>query len=379
MKAHSRRRRSRAGMAGITAATVLTAAAVSWPALAESTADFQLGITHTERSIDAWGDTESIADAKTILAELGPLQNQHLMGWGAVNPWPDPLSDQREWDGLDARIKTIDDTGGTAVITLATAPGWMKPGGGRDDDDNGEDDMDWEMESPVAPEHFDDFAKLAAETAQRYDDVQYFQIWNEFKGFWNDDKNRWDYEGFTRFYNTVYDAVKEVRPDASVGGPYAPMVTYTNGAHPSDLGGEWGTVDQRALDAIQYWLDNKTGADFFTLSGTAHSSDGHWYPTRTDQVGDKFRSLTEWVADRTDLPIWWSSFHAELQPDDNGSTPEMIEAALTGMSDGGASTALWWQSECSTPESFPCLWTSVQQPGGGQPTDYTQLAYRYSG
>lgn len=379
MNAHPRRRLARAGIAGAVGATVLAAAALSGNAIAESATDLQLGLTHTERSIDDWGDADAVADAKDILTDLGPLQNQHLMGWGALNPWPNPESAEREWDSLDARIDLIRDTGGTAVITLCTSPGWMKPGGGRDDDDDGEDDMDWEMEAPVAPEHFDDFAQLAAETAQRYDDVQHFQIWNEFKGFWNEDENRWDYEGFTTFYNTVYEAVKEVRPDAIIGGPYAPMVTHVDGSHPSDVSGEWGTLDQRVLDAIEYWLDNNAGADFFTLDGAAHSSDGDWYPTTPEHVTDKFQTVTEWVAERTDLPIWWSEFYVDLQPNDNGSTPEMIDAALTGMSDGGASVALWWQPECSIPQSFPCLWTSVQQPGGGQPTEYTELAYRHSG
>lgn len=376
----TRRRIGRIVTAAITGFTVLAAAAISWPALAEPSGDLQLGLTHTERSIDSWGAPDSIANAKQILADIGPLQNQHLMGWGTENPWPDPESTDRNWETLDARIGLVRETGGTAVITLCTAPGWMKPGGGRDEDDNGEDDMDWEMEAPVAPEHYDDFAQLAAETAQRYKDVKYFQIWNEFKGFWNDASNHWDYEGFTTFYNTVYEAVKEVRPDAVIGGPYAPMVTYQDGgSHPSPVGGEWGVLDHRVLDAIEYWLDNNVGADFFTLDGAAQTSDGRWYPTTTDQVTDKFQTITDWVAERTDLPIWWSEFYVELRADSNASTPEMIEAALVGMEQGGADVALWWQPECSATGSFPCLWTSVQQPGGGQPTRFTTIAQSYAG
>ena len=379
MNAHSRRRLARAGVAGVAVATVLAAGAVSWPVLAESVNGLQLGVTHTTQSIDAWGVPDAIENAQDVLTDLGPLQNQHLMGHGASNPWPDPESPDREWDSLDSRIDLIHETGGTAVITLSTAPGWMKPGGGRDDDDDGVDDMDLDMQAPVAPEHFGDFAQLAAETAQRYDRVQYFQVWNGFDGFWDDEEDHWDYRGFTVFYNAVHQAIKRVRPDAMVGGPSVPMVTGPVGSHPNEVAGEWGVVDQRVLDAVDYWLENNTGADFITLEGTAHSPEDEWYPTTPEQVSDKFHTITQWVAQRTDLPIWWSQFHVGLRPNDDGSTPEMIRAALTGMADGGASVALWWQPECSTPISFPCLWTSTQQPGGGQPTEYTQLAYRYSG
>ncbi|GAA4912265.1 beta-glucanase (GH16 family) [Stackebrandtia albiflava] len=385
MTVHSRpaRFRLRPVLATAAAAALLltgTAAASDATATPRPTADgFQLGVTHTQRSIDSWGDPAAVADAKRLLADLGPLQNQHLMGWGTSNPWPDPDSDARDWESLDARMALIDETGGTPVITLCTAPGWMKPGGGRDSDGDGEDDMDWAMEAPVAPEHFDDFARLAAETAQRYPQVRHFQVWNEFKGFWNEAENRWDYEGFTEFYNVVYTAVKEVRPDALIGGPYTPMVTYAEpGSHPSDISGEWGVLDRRPLDAIEYWLANNVGADFFTMDAAAQTSDGEWHPTTTAQVTDKFRTITEWVAARTDLPIWWSEFYAEVSPAHNGSTPAMMRAALAGMRDGGASVALWWQPECAESGNFPCLWTSVQQPGGGQPTEYTPVAEEFT-
>ncbi len=74
------------------------------------------------------------------------------------------------------------------------------------------------MEERVADEHVRDFANLCRAVAQHYPQVEYFQIWNEFKGYWA--KGGWDVERFTLMYNAVYDAVKAVRPDAQIGGPY---------------------------------------------------------------------------------------------------------------------------------------------------------------
>ena len=110
------------------------------------------------------------------------------------------------------------------------------------------------------PEHYGDFADLCAKVAERYPDVEAFQgsttyvhssmisrfrifrdfclrslmnreesilnssydpqVWNELKGFWNRDENRWAYENYTEMYNMVYLRVKEVNPVAKVGGKY---------------------------------------------------------------------------------------------------------------------------------------------------------------
>ena len=51
----------------------------------------------------------------------------------------------------------------------------------------------------------------------------------------------------------------------SCPGPYT---TSAGRNYPSDeLSGEWGYVDQRLLDAIEYWLGNKAGADFICIDG----------------------------------------------------------------------------------------------------------------
>ena len=43
------------------------------------------------------------------------------------------------------------------------------------------------------------------------------------KGFWDTGRNSWNAQAYTTLYNDVYAAIKAVRPDAEVGGPYAPL------------------------------------------------------------------------------------------------------------------------------------------------------------
>ena len=74
------------------------------------------------------------------------------------------------------------------------------------------------MEDAPLPEHFADFAALSAAGAKRYPCVRHFLVWNEFKGFFDDELKRWDAKGYTDLYNVVYDAVKAVDRANQVGG-----------------------------------------------------------------------------------------------------------------------------------------------------------------
>jgi hypothetical protein len=341
----------------LAALAVAGATATTQSATASAFQSFQVGVTHTQQSVD--GEAAANARAEAILETVGPLQNQHLMGWGTENPEPEP--GVYDWDSLDERMALIERTGGEPVITLCTAPGWMK---GTDD---------WNMDAAPTPAHYDDFADLAVETAKQYPQVRYFQVWNEFKGFWDEDKNRWNYEGFTEMYNLVYERLKEHDPDLMIGGPYISLNVYKDEgqmSHPSSLTGEWGTVDQRDLDAIAYWQEHSAGADFFTIDGWASTNDGYHPPASA--AGDMFRAVSAWLSDRTDLPIWWSEFYAPLSEDSPASSPAAMRAVLTGMRDGGADVALWWGPECDGSD-YPCAWTSTRDPDGGEPTDYLPL------
>lgn len=140
---------------------------------------FQIGVSHVTKAIhQKWGgDPVAIRRAMTHheLALIN-LQNVHIMGWGVGNPNPAPGI--YSWDSLDDRIARVTQMkNAQLVITFCTAPGWMKVSG-----------KDWNMNDRVADGHFADFAELCAKIANRYPAARYFQVWNEFKGFWDREK-----------------------------------------------------------------------------------------------------------------------------------------------------------------------------------------------
>lgn len=69
-----------------------------------------VGVNHTQHTIEPWHDPQSRARAMRILSEVAPVQNQFIMGWGALNPNPAP--GRFNWSTLDQRMKLISDTGG---------------------------------------------------------------------------------------------------------------------------------------------------------------------------------------------------------------------------------------------------------------------------
>jgi hypothetical protein len=330
-----------------------------------------VGVTHTQYSIDSWGNKQARASAMAVLKATATYQNQHIMGWGALNPQPKP--GQFDWSSLDKRMELIRSTGGTPVITLCCAPDWMKGG------QPGE--TDWKrLETAPTRQHYDDFAALAAAVARRYRDVRHFQVWNELKGFWDEKGNQWDAAAYTDLYNAVYDALKAVDPAIAVGGPYVVLETWADpkaAGHPSCLTGDWGVVDQRSLDVIDYWLKHKRGADFITLdAGLGTRDEGLAPAAQAARASALFGAVTRWVRQRTSLPVWWSEFHVGRA--DTGAQPQLVARAMTAllhMADAGASVALVWEPQRDPADPGaqpPALWTTTDDSGGGRPLAYAQ-------
>ncbi len=350
------------------------------PATTVGISQFATGVTHTHKDLDPWQNAAAVASAKLLLQASTVYQNQHLMGWGADNPEPAP--GRYNWESLDRRLKLIRETGGKLVITLCGAPDWMK--GGRPDE------TDWsKLEVAPLPEHYQDFANLAAAVARRYPDVEYFQVWNELKGFYlPPPANRWDYEGYTRLYNLVYDAIRKVRARARIGGPYVVMDSWSeagDGNRSSAVSGPYGTLDQRALDVVTYWLRHKRGADFIAVDGGTDNKDNVWI---TDEftAGRKFADVSAWIRSLDDaqypgaktLPIWWAEWYASPSSDwrDLDHCNAVMASDLIATLEGGAATALVWQPQgdqqgFALPEG---LWTDTRGQAGGKPTPfyYTQ-------
>lgn len=332
----------------------------SWP---------RWGFTHTQFSADHGAEPAVSAVADALRAQ--PLvQVQAIMGWGAENPEPAP--GEYDFDSLDSRMEFIRRSGGIPVITLCCAPDWMK--GGR------AGDTDWsEIETAPRPEHYSDFAELSAEVALRYPDVRHFIVWNELKGFFDDDTKRWDAAAYTALYNEVHAALKAVRSDILVGGPYMGMATTPPAEtdHASAVRGDWGAVDQRSLDVVEYWLRHNRGADFVVVDGHATTAGG-----APDEFAalDKLAAVSSWVRERTGLPLWWAEWYVGPDQDDWSAERRIAlrTAALVEMARSGVDTALYWNPTPRDAGCATCLWTDTENVDGGVPLPFLTILQEFA-
>jgi len=316
----------------------------------DGTSNFTVGVTHTQPKWEK-GDPVAVSRAKSLLAEGIRFQNQHLMDWGTENPEPQP--GVYNWASLDHRVALMRSMGASIVITLCTAPGWMKTSG--EDFPRQIGPASW-ADDRVADNHVDEFVDLCRKVVLRYPEVKYFQIWNEYKGYWDKAANNWDFVRFTDFYNCVYDAIRAVRPDVQIGGPYYPF----DGPKPKD----WEVID--------YWFQHKHGADFVCFDGWVAG----YPPTRAREDEAKKMSLTDYFGQiarqfraRTQLPIWISEFYGGWSSNAQFTAANHASCYLHALRSGVA-VALLWDAEL---EKWNYLFTSTKTPDGGQPSPHYQV------
>ncbi|MER6347447.1 GH39 family glycosyl hydrolase [Streptomyces sp. NPDC001595] len=348
-----------------------------------SAPDVGWGFTHTQFSADE-GSERAVARVEERLEGARLPQNQHIMGWGADNP--EPVKGRYDFAALDLRVDFMRASGATPVITLCCAPDWMKGG------EAGAGSTDWSqaaLETAPEPEHYADFAALAATVARRYPDVRHFIVWNEFKGFWNDAEHRWDHEGYTEMYNLVHKALKAVDEDIMVGGPYLVMDSLDpRQEHASTaLRGPWGAMDQRVLDAFDHWNRHKAGADFVVVDGSSYTRDDELLPDEFAAT-DKFTAVGRWVRERTggELPLWWAEYYVEPADGDDhrhgwseARRTAVQAAGMIAMVEGGASSGFYWNPEAERgPECPGCLWTPTDTADGGGALPMYDLVSRFA-
>lgn len=323
-----------------------------------------LGITHTQFSADKDNHPAAVAEGRRLMSSLPLFQNQHIMGWGALSPELAP--GVYNWGSLDARMELIRETGGTPVLTLCCAPDWMKLGAAGT--------TDWRnLNRAPDPRYYADFASLAGEVARRYPDVKHYQVWQGMKGFYDRRQNRWNYEGYTDLYNLVYRELKSVDPQIKVGGPQVAMDSWADPAgmtKPSDLKGSWGVMDQRSMDAVDYWLEHKEGADFISLDVSTANKDGISVDSAFQSIS-KMDAIARWIRARTDLPLWAARWHPFPQGSENWEPAQqgaLVAAGFAQLINSSVEVALLWQPQAKSDSCIGCLWTDTRLPGGGRPT-----------
>jgi hypothetical protein len=297
------------------------------------------------------------------------VQAQAIMGWGVDNPEPSP--GQYDFRSLDRRMDFILRSGGIPVIVLCCAPDWMKGG------EPGETNWD-RLEDAPRPEHFADFAALSAAVAERYPYVRHFLVWNEFKGFFDDELGRWDARAYTALYNDVYDAVKAVDPANRVGGPYLEFASKPLGSPDTSplLQGPWGAVDQRYIDAFIYWNLGRKGVDFVAVD--AHATTAQGAPDEFTAV-QKFAAVTAWLRAQVNVPIWWTEWYVEpARPRWSFEHQVALRvAAMIELASSGADTVLYWNPRPQGAECAECLWTDTWKADGGRPLPFLGVLQRF--
>ena len=320
-----------------------------------------LGVTHGQYSLDPWGDPAAVQRGRALVQRVARLQNQHIYGWGALNPQPRP--GVFDWASLDRRVALMRSTGARPVITLCCAPDWMTRLGAP---------TSRYPNLPPTPAHYDDFARLAATIARRYPDVRHFMVWNELKGFYDRDRGRWDVESYTRLYNEVHAALKAVDPALQVGGPYL-VLEGTGSRH---LGRHGRTtaepITDRDREVLDHWLANARGADFVVIDRSVHPSHD-----RNRYSRGEYLDLTRWFEDvtrqvrrLTPLPVWFAEDYFRDARDwrfQAAGLASMLAAEVRG----GASASLRWAPQGTrdraTRNNRQSLFSDTHGPGGGQP------------
>lgn len=360
---------------------------VSAPVLPPADGDLVVGLTHTHHGPDQCRDpalpdtcTPAVRRALGLLGQVA-VQNQHLYGFGTLNPWPDP-DGPMDWSSLDARMDRITASGATPVLTLCCAPPWMTecpPG-------------TWEWfcwARAPRPDRVAAFATLAEAAVARYavrNGLRHVIVWNELKGYWHG--GGIDTDAYLTLYDAVHERVEAVGDrlgvELAVGGPYVPMVLVPHGGtdHPSDLQGPWGVLDRRPLEAFEAWWERKRGADFVVVSGWSGvwpTGEPQTCPVRAVEV---FGAVTAWLRARMGaeaVPIWWSEFfpviHQLDSPDQDPSDPAqaaVVQAAVDVLDRAGAAVALVWNETAATSNvRWLALWGDTADPDdprAGEPT-----------
>jgi hypothetical protein len=309
----------------------------------------------------------AVSAARRVLAEFaGSTMDQSIDGFGAQDD-PEPTVGKYVFTSMQSRLRLIASANGIPVITLVQAPEWMHtPGLGVPNNESA-------FEEPPTPNHFKDFANLCAHIALAFPQVKYFVVWSEMRGFYDDKTHTIDAASYTQMYNDVYTAIKAVRPDAMVGGPYTTMAAFTSpqpGTTISTLHGSWGYLGPAAQNAIQYWLAHKIGADFVTMDGpTEIATSDSARVANPVTASEKFAAVDRWLRAKTNLPIWWMESH--IEPTTGWSKDQAAAArvaTLILMNASGASVGMQWQPQNQLGWGDEGLWTSTLNVGGGQPT-----------
>jgi hypothetical protein len=380
----------------------------------EGTSQLLTGMTHHDNSLKE-GEPTAINKAKNLIKDAISYQNTPIMAWGISDPWPDPnQTEPSNWNSLDERLKLIIDTGGIPIITLCEAPWWMKG----QLQSNGTTrlvthDEEWAQiafASRILDNKMDKWSRLVQRVAERYMvapyNVRHFLVWNEMKGYYNPMRNQWDYttssgdpsgpnarHGYTYMYNRVYNTLRNVAtakgidPNTiKVGGSYASLKTWAAtdaGGYPTSetllMNKPYGTYDQRDVDVMKYWLQNKAGAGLIAYDSANRNHD-NVNIVNPYIANSKFQDTVRWIRSLNDttykgaatLPIFYAEWYSNPYDtiERNYTSSVKADGAIKFIKVGGSTMLPWGGVETTNLKTNPSLYTNTNTPTGAQPTPW---------
>jgi hypothetical protein len=301
--------------------------------------------------------TKGVAAARKVMSKFsGTLMDQAIYGFGA-DVDPEPAPDKFDMSDIARRLRLIESSGGTPVLTLAGAPPWMHP-------------TSTDSLAPPTPSDDEDFATLCAHIARSFPKVKYFVVWDGLSGFWSSTLHTWNVGTYVALFNDVTTAIHAVRPTAVVGGPYVPVAAslHQQRGSAATVRGPFGFVAQGVLQTVSYWLAHEVGAGFIALDGTTADAATRTGALDAVTASGLYAAFDSWIAARTKLPIWWLG--SQIEP--AGWNPAQGAAArvatLAQMAASGARVGMQYQPQDKTGWSDEGLWTSTKLGGGGKAT-----------
>lgn len=277
------------------------------------------------------------------IATLSSVKNAiittHIGGFG-VYP-PETSDGVYDWggeirgvplNGLDDGVAHVQAfshaTTGIDMITLCSAPGWMKASG-----------ADFSMSEAPTDAMEQKFADECAAIVAHYPTVQWFTFWNEKKGM--DNPVLANFQKYVRMYNLAWTAMKAVRSTIKIGGPYDVWSSWEEGMSTGDGSSSYGyadvnftggRIDRRILDSQRHFHDNALGWDFwsvdiwcgnqfhtgkqpFTAPEFANAGDSVAPGRRAHDQIDKFIRCIQWVRANIEplKPIVVNEFYPQAQ------------------------------------------------------------------
>ena len=157
--------------------------------------------------VQMYGDTSNTSKYFQDMVESNTSWIRVEVSWRAVEP-VNVTPDQFNWDSVDKAFAASVQGGVNIIGTINYNPAWAAN----------------HAQSPIAPEHLNDFGQFVAALVERYDGdgvnddpcgrvVNHWEFYNE-----PDGRSRWGYVGdqYANMLATIYPVVKEANPEAKV-------------------------------------------------------------------------------------------------------------------------------------------------------------------